>query len=195
MSLPPTRRLVSPIDTDAYRRAARLQELGIREEPDPEFDEFARALAQDLDAPFAMVNIIGPERQYFAGLYPSSLDRGVDPRTDPFRTMACDEGYCMYVVTRKHAMALNEVMDYHLFAGNPVVDQIGVRAYLGAPLMDQDETLGTICVVDTKPHDWGSQGVAFIKARAAALVKRIEQRASLRNGPGTRTAGRTAERR
>lgn len=174
----PTHRLVTPIDKDAHRRAARLQELGIREEPDPEFDEFARNLAQEFDAPFAMVNIIGPERQYFAGLYPSSLDRNVDPATDPFRTMACDHGYCMYVVTRKHAMALDEVMDYHLFAGNPVVAEIGIRAYLGAPLIDHTGTLGTICVVDTKPHDWGVQGIASIKARATALVKRIEQRAS-----------------
>ncbi|MCG5216477.1 GAF domain-containing protein [Streptosporangium sp. KLBMP 9127] len=175
---------MTPIDTEAPRRAARLQELGIREEPDSEFDEFARALAHELEAPFAMVNLIGPERQYFAGLYPSSRDRGVDWETDPFRTMGCDHGYCMYVVTRKHAMALDEVMDYHLFAGNPVVDEIGVRAYLGAPLIDQTGTLGTICVVDTKPHDWGTEGVAFIKARAAELVERIHQRASLLKGPG-----------
>ncbi|MFE3451932.1 GAF domain-containing protein [Nonomuraea sp. NPDC059194] len=175
---------MTPIDEEAPQRAARLQELGIREEPDPEFDEFARALAHELAAPFAMVNIIGPTRQYFAGLYPSSLDRGVDAARDPLRTMACDHGYCMYVVTRKHAMALDEVMDYHLFAGNPVVDEIGVRAYLGAPLIDQTGTLGTICVVDTKPHDWGTEGVAFIKARAAELVERIHQRASLLKGPG-----------
>jgi GAF domain-containing protein len=184
MSLHATHRLVSPIDEEAPRRAARLQELGIREEPDPEFDEFARALAQKLDAPFAMVNIIGPKRQYFAGLYPSSRDRGVDPETDPFRVMGCDHGYCMYVVTRQHAMALDEVMDYHLFAGNPVVDEIGIRAYLGAPLIDRTGPLGTICVLDTKPHDWGPEGVAFIKARAAELVERIQQRASLLNGSG-----------
>ncbi|MDP4503997.1 GAF domain-containing protein [Nonomuraea turcica] len=183
MSLPSAFRLVTPVDQEAPRRAALLQELGIREEPDPEFDEFARALAQELEAPFAMVNIIGPERQYFAGLYPSSRDRGVDPETDPFRTMACDHGYCMYVVTRKHAMALDEVMDYHLFANNPVVEEIGVRAYLGAPLIDGTETLGTICVVDTKPHDWGTEGVAFIKARAAELVERIHQRARLLKRP------------
>jgi GAF domain-containing protein len=183
MDFRPDHRLVTPIDKDAFRRAARLRELGIKEEPDPEFDEFARYLAQTLDAPFAMVNIIGPERQYFAGLYPSSQDRGVAPEMDPFRTMACDHGYCMYVVTRKHAMAVDEVMDYHLFAGNPVVDQIGIRAYLGAPLIDPTGTLGTICVLDTKAHDWGLGGVAFIKAQAAELVERIQRRARLLKGP------------
>ncbi|GAA2430808.1 GAF domain-containing protein [Actinomadura vinacea] len=185
MSIPLAFRLVTPIDQEAPRRAARLRELGIREEPDPEFDEFARDLAHSLDAPFAMVNLIGPERQYFAGLYPSSRDRDLDPSADPLRTMACDHGYCMYVVTRGHAMALDEVKDYHLFAGNPVVDELGIRAYLGAPLIDGAETLGTICVVDTEPHDWGAHGVAFIKTRAAELVETIRRRAGLRNGPAS----------
>jgi GAF domain-containing protein len=184
MSLPPAFRLVSPIDEEAPQRVARLRDLGIREEPDPEFDEFARVLAQDLDAPFAMVNLIGPKRQYLAGLYPSSRDRGFDPETDPLRSMGCEYGYCTYVVTRRHAMALDEVMDYHLFAGNPVVEAIGVRAYLGAPLILGTGTLGTICVVDTKRHDWGLEGIAFIKARAGELVGRIQQRASLPNGTG-----------
>jgi GAF domain-containing protein len=182
MGFRPNHRLVTPIDKEASRRVARLRELGIKEEPDPEFDEFARDLAQKLDAPFAMVNIIGPERQYFAGLYPSSRDRGVASEVDPFRTMACDHGYCMYVVTRQHAMALDEVMDYYLFAGNPVVDEIGIRAYLGAPLIDRTGNLGTICVLDTKPHDWGPEGLAFIKAQAAELVERIQRRASLLKG-------------
>ncbi|HWG65518.1 MAG TPA: GAF domain-containing protein [Streptosporangiaceae bacterium] len=182
MSLDPAYRGLPPTDEYAPRRALRMRELGITEEPDEEFDQFAKELAQDLGAPFAMVNIIGPERQYFAGLYPSSKDRDVDPETDPFRTMACDHGYCMYVVTRGHAMALDRVTDYHLFAGNPVVDEIGVRAYLGAPLIDDTGTLGTICVVDTEPHDWGPGGVAFIKGRAAELVQKIHQRQRLLTG-------------
>lgn len=177
-------RLVTPSDPDAERRASRLRELNIKEEPDPELDEFARSLATSLDAPFAMVNLIGPTRQYFAGLYPSAEDRGVDPDTDPFRALGCDHGFCLYVVTRGHAMAVDDVMDYHLFAGNPVVDKIGVRAYLGAPLVDHIGPIGTICVVDTEPHDWGMEGIAFIKGRAAALVERMRQRAGETPGPG-----------
>lgn len=179
MSYSPTFRFVTPIDKDAARRTARLQELGLlREEPDAEFDEFARVLAQELEAPIAGVNIVGPERQYFSGLYPSSEEREVDPKNDPFRVLSCDSGFCIYVIARKHALALDEVMDYHLFAGNPVVGAIGARAYLGAPLVDEEVALGTVAVIDTKPRDWGAEGVAFIKARAAELMKRIERRSS-----------------
>jgi hypothetical protein len=33
-------------------------------------------------------------------------------RTGPVREMACDHGYHVHVVARRHAMALDEVMDY-----------------------------------------------------------------------------------
>jgi GAF domain-containing protein len=185
MSHHPAYRLLPPTDEEAPRRAGRLRELGIREAPDPEFDEFARQLATETGAYAAMVNFIWPHGQYFAGLHPSSSDRGVDPENDSMRTMACDHGYCMYVAVRRHAMALDEVMDYHIFAGNPVVDEIGVRAYLGAPLIDRDGMLlGTICVVDTKPHDWGQEGLEYIKARAAELTDRIRARSASANGSG-----------
>lgn len=172
-------RLVTPIDKDAPHRTARLRELGIEEKADPEFDEFARILAQDMDAAFAFVNLISSERQFLAGVYPSSEDRGEDPETDSLRSQGCEIGYCLNVVTRGHAMALDEVMDYHRFASNPVVTGLGVRAYLGAPLVDETMILGTTCVVDTEPHDWGREGIAFIKGRAAELVARIRERAGL----------------
>ncbi|KAB2388853.1 hypothetical protein [Actinomadura montaniterrae] len=55
-----------------------------------------------------------------------------------------------------HALALDEVSDYHIFAGNPVVDAIGVRSYLGAPLIDGTVALGTVAVIDTKTRELGS---------------------------------------
>jgi GAF domain-containing protein len=59
-------------------------------------------------------------------------------------------------VVRRKALVLDDVCDYPRFAGNPVVDKIGIRSYLGAPLLD-DRTgtaLGTVCVVATEPRPW-----------------------------------------
>jgi signal transduction protein with GAF and PtsI domain len=171
-------RMLTPIDEEAPRRAVRLRELGIGEEPDPEFDEFAAKIAAAAQAPCATVNIIGPGRQYFAGLYPSSAARGLDWRDDPFREMACDRGFCLHVVARRRAMALPSVMDYPRFAVNPVVDEAGVRAYLGAPLIEPAGLiLGTICCVDTEPHSsWDRDAVEWIRGKAAELTRRILQR-------------------
>lgn len=179
MTTDPAFRMLPPDDPGASRRAERLRELGISgTEPVPEFDDFARQLAQAADAKFAMVNIIGPQQQYFAGLYPSSADRGVDWQTDAFRSMACDHGYCMHVLARGHALALPEVTGIARYAVNPVVTEPGVRAYLGAPLTDRDGTiLGTICVLDTAPHPgWDKDAVEWIKAQARELTARILRR-------------------
>jgi GAF domain-containing protein len=72
---------------------------------------------------------------------------------------------------------LDDVCDYPRFAGNPVVDEIGIRSYLGAPLIDRTGiALGTVCVVDIEPRPWGRPGLETIKALAAELVAQIHAR-------------------
>ncbi|MGP3981624.1 GAF domain-containing protein [Streptomyces sp. KR80] len=173
--------LLTPEDSDAPARVARLRELGIGDTPVPEFDDFARELARITGAPYAMVNFIDENRQYFAGLYtPGEGQSGVelDPQqAQPGRVMSRDHGYCPHVIVRRKALVLEDVCDYPRFAGNPVVDEIGIRSYLGAPLIDHTGmAIGTICVVDQEPRPWGRQGLETIKSMAAQLVEGINQR-------------------
>lgn len=174
---------ITPDDPKAPERVRRLRELGILNEPDPEFDELARELTELTGAPYAMVNFIDEERQYFAGLAAPS-DEGpsnalVEADTPEVgREMDRDHGYCPHVVVRQKALVLGDVCDYPRFAGNPVVDKIGIRSYLGAPLIDDEgNTLGTVCVVDSEIHDWGRPGLEVIKGMAAKVMDRIRERA------------------
>lgn len=168
---------LTPTDAEVPHRMRRLHQLGIGEQPDPEFDEFARKIGEITRAPLAMVNFISDERQYFAGLYSSSA-AGADPSAPQAgRVMSRDHGYCPHVVVRRKALVLDDVCDYPRFAGNPVVDEIGIRSYLGAPLIDRTGTaLGTICVVDIEPRPWGRAGLETIKSLAAELMIKIHRR-------------------
>ena len=119
-----------------------------------------------------MVNFIDENRQYFAGLYAPPSSQGgpelaVRARpTDPGRIMAKDHGWCPHVVVRRLPLVLDDVCDYPRFAGNPVVDEIGIRSYLGAPLIDRTGTaLGTICIVDREPRPWGGQAWSSSRPR------------------------------
>ncbi|WP_326688734.1 MULTISPECIES: GAF domain-containing protein [unclassified Streptomyces] len=174
------RLLLTPEDADAPARVGRLQELGIGEAPVPEFDEFARELARVTGAPFAMVNFIDEHRQYFSGLYDTTMDPAngpVDPAGGVGRVMARDHGYCPHVVVRRTALVLEDVRDFPRFAVNPVVDEVGIHSYLGAPLLDPSGiALGTICVVDQRPRPWGRQGLRTIKTMAAQLQEEIQRR-------------------
>ncbi|MET8022913.1 GAF domain-containing protein [Streptomyces avermitilis] len=184
------RLLLTPEDKDAPERVRRLRRLGLGERPEPAFDAFADRLAEVAAVPYAMVNFIDENRQFFAGLHaPDDTGSGGRPATavtadgaeppDVRRYMARDYGFCPHVVVRRKALVLEDVCDYPRFAGNPVVDEIGIRSYLGAPLIDRTGiALGTICVVDVEPRPWGRAGLETIKALAAELVEQIERRES-----------------
>ncbi|MFC4334452.1 GAF domain-containing protein [Salininema proteolyticum] len=188
---------ITPDDPTAGERKERLGELGIGEDPDPEFDDLAKKLAETTGAPYAMVNFIDEDRQYFAGLHVGADDSpgaaalaGADETAEMDREMDRDHGYCPHVVVRKKALVLEDVCDYPRFAGNPVVDEIGIRSYLGAPLIDENgKALGTVCVVDTEPRPWGRPGLEVIKAMAETVMDRIKERDKDRPG-GEDAAGR-----
>ncbi|MEU7645296.1 GAF domain-containing protein [Streptomyces huasconensis] len=161
--------LLTPVDKEAPARVRRLRGLGIGDRPDPALDLFADRLAELTGAPYAMVNFIDEHRQFFAGLH--------SPDNVLSRYLARDHGYCPHVVVRRKALVLEDVCDYPRFAGNPVVDEIGIRSYLGAPLIDRTEiVLGTVCVVDVEPRRWGRAGLDTIKTLAAELVEQIHRR-------------------
>lgn len=187
------RHLLTPQDQELAQRRQRLHQLGLGDHPDPEFDAFAARLAEGAaglaqlgGTPYAMVNLI-TDHQYFTGLYAPPAD-WADPSTaeqpgkpEVSRIMDRDHGYCPHVVGRRTALVLPDVCAYPRFAGNPVVDQIGIRTYMGAPLIDPvtDVTLGTVCVVDTEPRPWGRQaqeGLEFIKTQARSLMEILEER-------------------
>jgi GAF domain-containing protein len=177
--------LTAPLDPDVGLRTERLRVLGIGTQPDPQFDAAATRIAEMADAPYAMVNFIKESEQYFAGLYaPNTLNVGAlsaaqaAAHAAPGRVMVRDHGYCPHVVVRKKALILGDVCDYPRFAGNPVVDEIGIRAYMGVPLIDEetDTALGTICAVATEPRPWGRDELHALKSMAAEVMQLIQSR-------------------
>ncbi|MFJ2768497.1 GAF domain-containing protein [Streptomyces sp. NPDC087300] len=163
--------LLTPVDKEAPTRVRRLRGLGLGQHPDPALDLFADRLAELTGAPYSMVNFIDEERQFFAGLHTPEGECSGN------RYLARDHGYCPHVVVRRKALVLEDVRDYPRFAGNPVVDEIGIRSYLGAPLIDRTGVvLGTVCVVDVEPRPWGRAGLDTIKSLAAELIGQIHRR-------------------
>ncbi|MER6188851.1 GAF domain-containing protein [Streptomyces cyaneofuscatus] len=183
------RMLLTPADRDGPARAERLRRLDLGERPDASFDSFdafADKVAEVTASPFSMVNFIDENRQFFAGLHTPAGNRGGKDigavAAGGNRYMARDHGYCPHVVVRRKALVLDDVCDYPRFAGNPVVDDIGVRSYLGAPLIDRTGiALGTVCAVDTVPRPWGRAGLDTIKSLAQELVRQIDHREGYRH--------------
>ena len=177
----PSGHLLTPVDPEVPQRIARLRELGLGQAPDRELDAFARELAEAAralsgaeQAPFAMVNFV-TDHQFLGGLY---TPPGVSPANALLenREAPLDLGFCPHVVVRRKALVLDDVCDYPRFAGNAIVDGLGIRTYVGAPLIDHTGTaLGTVCFVDSEPRPWGRPGLNLIKEKAADLVQLIDR--------------------
>ncbi|MFD4728838.1 GAF domain-containing protein [Streptomyces seoulensis] len=169
--------LLTPEDKEAPARTSRLRRLGLGERAEPTLDAFADHLAQVTGAPYAMVNFVGEQQQFFAGL--SAPAAGPLAREDGTgRVLPREHGFCPHVVVRHKALVLDDVRDYPRFAGNPIVDDLGIRSYMGAPLIDSSGMVfGTVCAADTEPRTWGRAGLEAIKGMAAELAVRIERAA------------------
>ncbi|MGP4029692.1 GAF domain-containing protein [Actinomadura sp. 3N407] len=177
-------------DATIRQRAGLLTGLGLAGlGQDEEFDAFAAdlsaAFATELgdvaEGLYAMVNFISDE-QVFAGLHNP-------PGKPPVgRTMSREHGFCPAVADRGRSLVLADVLAAPRFAGNHVVDAIGIRTYAGTPLVDQDSGIvfGTLCVIGTHrmPEQTEDLSLALIKERGARLMGLIKQRTAVpRPGP------------
>ncbi|MEU6660003.1 GAF domain-containing protein [Streptomyces sp. NPDC046821] len=171
-------------DTELDARVGRLAQLGLGE-ADPALDALASELAEAAGTPYAMVNLI-TDQQFFAGLHtpqglPSALGPDAIAGPEVGRVMSRDHGYCPEVISRRIPLVLPDVYAAPRFAGNPVVDELGIRVYLGAPLIDEETgiALGTVCAVGTEPRALATArgSLELIKQFRDLAMERIYERA------------------
>ncbi|MGW0823047.1 GAF domain-containing protein [Streptomyces sp. NPDC002845] len=188
---------MDPLTTSDQARAAseqrklRLQVLGLNNvEAEATFDRVARLAASFTRSPLAMVNFINDERQMFRGMYVPSASPDEKPNPDSggivfdlsdiAREAPNDYGFCPHVVAQGSQLALDDVFDYPRFKGNPLVNDMGVRSYLGTPLRDNSGMiLGTVCVADTKPRHWDREIREGMQELSETLLADFKLRDSL----------------
>ncbi|GAQ58890.1 GAF domain-containing protein [Streptomyces acidiscabies] len=173
------------------QRRLRLQILGLNAVgAEATFDRVARLAAGFSQSPLAMVNFISDEQQMFRGMYTPPTDPGA--RTDAAgnsvtfdlsnltREAPGDYGFCPHAVAMGSQLALDDVFDYPRFKGNALVNDLGVRSYLGTPLRDNTGMiLGTVCVADFKPRTWDAGIREGMKELADTLLSEFRLRDSL----------------
>ncbi|GGW22482.1 GAF domain-containing protein [Streptomyces xantholiticus] len=187
---------MDPLTPDQTRHAAeqrrlRLQVLGLNTvEAEATFDRVARLAASFTQSPLAMVNFINDERQMFRGMYvpPSSPDGAADTESrgivfdlsDIAREAPTDYGFCPHVVAQGSQLALDDVFDYPRFRGNALVNDMGVRSYLGTPLRDNTGMiLGTVCVADMVARTWDRKIKEGMQELTETLLSEFKLRDSL----------------
>nr|WP_234712910.1 GAF domain-containing protein [Mycolicibacterium komanii]CRL75174.1 GAF domain-containing protein [Mycolicibacterium komanii] len=159
---------VSAAVTDPDRLGS-LHSTGLMDTPaEPAYDRITRAAAEALDTPFAAVTLVDADRTYYkstAGMGKLSIEE---------RQMPFDQSICQYTVADAAPLVLEDARIDPVFRNHPVVRGGAMAAYLGIPLIDHDgRAIGTLCVSDSKPRQWGTGHVQILSDLAQLAVERI----------------------
>ncbi len=169
------------ITIDANRRALAaqgLRDLALLDTPPEEvFDRITRLAARLLDAPVALVTFVDFEgdRQFFKSRFGVG-DLSQTPLTHSF---------CQLVVKTEAPLIVSDAQHDPRVSDNPAVSELGVSAYLGAPLLSLEQLpLGALCVIDRKPRAWTGLDLELLADLAQLAQREIGFRQEFRRRQG-----------
>jgi GAF domain-containing protein len=145
---------------DEEQRVAALRRLKILDTDSEErFDRITRLAAAMFNVPVALISLIDAER----------------PR---------DEAFCAHAVGSRLPLLVQDALLDPRFAENPlVVDGPRIRFYCGYPLfLDDGSCIGTLCLIDTRPRDFGGRGLALLGDMAQLATNEFVQPAQGETG-------------
>ncbi len=131
------------------KRLKALLELGLLQATTiPVFEEATQTAAQLLDASICILGIVDRRRHLFKSAV--GLSRlGLMNKIAQERQLPIEESFCNYVVESHQVLAINDTLLWPEFAQTILVQQYGIRAYLGVPLIDtQGNCLGAIAIME-----------------------------------------------
>lgn len=153
---------------DPLRESERLEDLRslklLDTEPEDRFDRITRLAADFFQIPTAYVAFIDSDRQWFksrVGLCPTETTR--------------DFSFCQYTIHRDEPLIIPDTRLHPIGQNHPlVVGEPYVRFYAGVPLAGpRGHKIGTFCLVDTAPREFGDGAVASLVAFAALVEREI----------------------
>jgi signal transduction histidine kinase len=157
-----------PLPENEIERLIALQSYHLMDSgEEKDFDAIASIASALCQTPISLITFIDEKRQWFKSHVGTTL-------TENFR----DLSFCTHTIASKSdLMIVPDANQDPRFAGNPVVTDAQVTFYAGVPLVNEDGyALGTLCVLDQKPHDFSDDQIDALKALAKQVVDKIELR-------------------
>jgi GAF domain-containing protein len=162
-------------ELDDPERLAAMERLDVLDaKPDAGFDRYTALAAEMLDAPIALVSLVDSRRQLF-------LSNHSDGPLAPYEETPLSHSFCQHAVRANAPLVIGDAREDPLVSQNPAIEDFGIVAYAGAPIMTPDaQALGTLCVMDRKPREWTPHQVEMLSDLAAAVASEIKLRAQMR---------------
>jgi hypothetical protein len=184
-------RLVKSVSAMVEREKQRLKalsELGLLEaQTIPVFEEAIQTAAELLDAPICILGFVDRHRHLFKSAV--GLSRlGLMNKIAQERQLPRAESFCNIVVESHQALAINDTLLSPDYARKMLVQQYGIRAYLGVPLIDaQGNCLGAISIMEQSPRTFTPKDIQSLEIIARWSMSEFERQWLLDRHLGSET--------
>ncbi len=155
-------------------RLAALRNTGLLDTP-PEsaFDRVSRLTTRLLNVPVSLVSLVEADRQFFKSAI------GLPEPWASSRETPLSHSFCQHLVPTGVPLVIEDARNDPLVCENLAIRDLGVIAYLGAPLITQTGfVLGSLCAIDSKPRKWTSDDIANLTEFAGIVMSEIALRQS-----------------
>lgn len=156
------------IPENEAQRLISLQKFDILDSArEQEFDDMVEVAGLICGTPIALISLVDRDRQWF------KAKLGIDA-SETARELA----FCAHAINGSEVFKVENAVEDDRFRDNPLVTGgPNIRFYAGAPLLTQDDhALGTLCVIDSKPHALSHEQITALQKLARQVVRQIELR-------------------
>jgi GAF domain-containing protein len=130
-------------------RVEALRAVGLTRVSDPDMERFAQRVRDQLHVPVSLVSLVEVDQQVFPGMC------GLPAPWSERRATPLSHSFCQHVVESGEPLVIADARTDPLVRDNLAVSEIGVVAYAGMPLTDDDgHVLGSLCAIDSEVRHW-----------------------------------------
>lgn len=165
----------SPAQRDRHRVQTLAHYKLLGTDAIPIFDEATQTVSRLLAMPICLLSVVDADWQRFKSVVGlSSL--GLMNQLATARSIPRVESFCTHVVDSGKTFALADAIAHPAFSRSLLVQQYGIQAYLGVPLITTEGCcIGTLAVMDLLPHQFTQQEIAFLELSALWCMSEFEK--------------------
>lgn len=135
--------------------------------PEESYDTITALMAYICEVPISLVSIIDRDRNFLKSHH------GIPFNEDPRNRSFCGHA----IVADVDIMIVPDTKEDERFRDNPLVSEMGVRFYAGAPLINPNgHKLGTLCVFDMQPKQLNVHQVNALVNMSKQVMLIMEER-------------------
>lgn len=153
-----------------------FSDIGILEaQTIPIFDAATQTSADFLEVPICIFGFLNQNSFWFKSAV--GLARlGLRSKIAQERQLSRQEAFIAHVVENHKILAIDDTLKDPVFVNSDLVQQYGIRAFMGAPLMNTSgQCLGAIAVMELKPRNFTLRDMKFIELMACWSMSELER--------------------